>query len=55
MGILKRQYLNDEGVFDSNTKEVCAKCTDEGPEDMLCLIKGARICMYCFWAECERL
>ena len=55
MGILKRNYLNEEGVFEDKCENVCANCEEVTDNNMLCLIKGSNICIDCFWDEADRL
>ena len=55
MGILQWKYLDEEGVFKEKRVQVCGKCSNDTLEELLCLIKGSRICMDCWWEECDRL
>jgi len=55
MGVLKRKYLNEEGVFEDKCKNVCAKCEEVAPEEMLCLVRGSNMCIDCFWDVADRL
>lgn len=51
MGMLKWEYLNEEGVLNEKKVDVCGKCCKKTMDELLCLIKGSHICMDCFWEE----
>ena len=49
MGILKRQHLDEQGVFDQHEESLCEKCMYLGDEELLTELLGERICQDCFW------